>query len=116
MKVRPQELGVFAKIINTLLLQQYREECVWDVRDAALALPPFPLSYKHTPPLAYIAPVKAKLKALATHVHIQLKAPLCGGGGTAAETPACLFGAVVSSLSENYTKAIITIYFSETHV
>lgn len=46
------------------------------------------------PPLVCVSPAKAKLKAFATCIHIQLKAPLCGGAETAAETPGCLFSSV----------------------
>lgn len=52
--------------------------------------PPSPPS-----PGVYVSPAKAKLKAFATRIRIQLKAPLCSHGGTAAETPCCLFPLVV---------------------
>lgn len=56
-------------------------------------------STQPTPPWCVyvcVSPAKAKLKAFATCIHIQLKAPLCCRGGTAAETPCCLFPSVVA--------------------
>lgn len=61
-----------------------------------LSYPPIQPPPPSPPPVCVcVSPANAKLKAFATCIHIQLKAPRCSRGETAAETPCCLFPSVV---------------------